>query len=131
MAEKESTAAAGPPSAQTLADDGASKKPMCVIVLGMAGSGKTSFIQRLTADLYAKGKPPYVVNLDPACLEVPYPANVDIRDTVNYKEVMKQYGLGPNGELHQPIDRYWTAKNPFCYSIPTDQSKRQTCLSNT
>jgi len=21
----------------------------------------------------------------------------DIRDTVNYKEIMKQYGLGPNG----------------------------------
>ena len=26
------------------------------------------------------------MNLDPACREVPYPANIDIRDTVNYKQ---------------------------------------------
>lgn len=61
------------------------KKPVCLIVLGMAGSGKTSFVQQLTARLHSKNKPPYVINLDPACKEVPYPANIDIRDTVNYK----------------------------------------------
>lgn len=37
---------------------------------------------------------PYVINLDPACKEVPYPANIDIRDTINYKQVMKNYNLG-------------------------------------
>ena len=42
---------------------------------------------------------PYVVNLDPAVYEIPYPANIDIRDTVKYKEVMKQYALGPNGGI--------------------------------
>merc|ERR1712141_324245 len=78
-------------------------KPVNVIILGMAGSGKTTFVQRLVSHLHTKKardpdvhKPPYVINLDPACHEVPYPANVDIRDTVNYKEVMKQYNLGPN-----------------------------------
>ncbi len=61
--------------------------PTCIIVLGMAGSGKTTFVQRLTAELYRGNKSqPYVVNLDPACREVPYPANIDIRDTVNYKQ---------------------------------------------
>jgi GTPase SAR1 family protein len=30
---------------------------------------------------------------------LPYGANIDIRDTVNYKEVMKQYNLGPNGGI--------------------------------
>ena len=40
--------------------------------LGMAGSGKTTFVQRLTSDLHAAKKPPYVVNLDPACLEVSF-----------------------------------------------------------
>lgn len=65
--------------------------PTCVIVLGMAGSGKTTWVQRVTAHLHSVKRPPYVVNLDPACSEVPYPANVDIRDTVKYKEVMKQY----------------------------------------
>lgn len=61
------------------------KKPVCLIVLGMAGSGKTTFVQQLTCRLHTKNKPPYVINLDPACKEVPYPVNIDIRDTVNYK----------------------------------------------
>ncbi|KAJ8290587.1 hypothetical protein GJAV_G00014920 [Gymnothorax javanicus] len=67
------------------------QKPVCLIVLGMAGSGKTTFVQRLTAHLHGKKNPPYVINLDPAVHEVPFPVNIDIRDTVNYKEVMKQY----------------------------------------
>ncbi|KAL3858202.1 hypothetical protein ACJMK2_012804 [Sinanodonta woodiana] len=62
--------------------------PICIIVLGMAGSGKTTFVQRITAHLHAQKTPPYVINLDPAVHEVPFPANIDIRDTVNYKEVM-------------------------------------------
>jgi len=61
------------------------KKPVCLIVLGMAGSGKTTFVQQLTGLLHMKNKAPYVINLDPACREVPYPVNIDIRDTVNYK----------------------------------------------
>jgi len=109
MAETTSASAASEPQVET---SGAApkdkKKPMCIIVLGMAGSGKTTFIQRLTADLYAKNKPPYVVNLDPACLEVPYPANVDIRDTINYKEVMKQYSLGPNGAIVTALNLFAT-----------------------
>jgi GTPase SAR1 family protein len=40
-----------------------------------------------------------VINLDPAVTHLPYGANIDIRDTVNYKEVMKQYNLGPNGGI--------------------------------
>jgi signal recognition particle GTPase len=66
------------------------KKPTCILVLGMAGSGKTTFVQRINAYLHEKKKNPYTINLDPACHEVRYPCNVDIRDTVNYKEVMKQ-----------------------------------------
>lgn len=34
--------------------------------------------------------PPYILNLDPAVRNLPYEANIDIRDTVDYKEVMKQ-----------------------------------------
>ena len=45
-----------------------------------------SICVRLTSHLYSRGTPPYVMNLDPACREVPYPANIDIRDTVNYKQ---------------------------------------------
>jgi len=71
----------------------------CVLVLGMAGSGKSSFVQRLTAFLHARKSFPYVVNLDPAVAAVHFPANIDIRDTVNYKAVMHDYGLGPNGAI--------------------------------
>jgi hypothetical protein len=46
--------------------------------------------------------------LDPACYEVPYPSNIDIRDTVNYKEVMKQYGLGPNGGIVTSLNLFAT-----------------------
>merc|ERR1719474_1411603 len=74
----------------------------------MAGSGKTTFVQRLTSHLHTKGSPPYVVNLDPACREVPYPANIDIRDTVNYKQVMKQYKLGPNGGIVTSLNLFAT-----------------------
>jgi len=83
-------------------------KPTCIIVLGMAGSGKTSFVQRLTAHLHMKKTPPYVINLDPAVLEVPFPANIDIRDTVNYKEVMKHYQLGPNGGIVTSLNLFAT-----------------------
>ncbi|XP_068975688.1 GPN-loop GTPase 1 [Bombus flavifrons] len=83
------------------------KKPTCIIILGMAGSGKTTFVQRLVSVLYKTGKP-YVINLDPACREVPYPANIDIRDTVNYKEVMKQYSLGPNGGIVTALNLFST-----------------------
>lgn len=54
-------------------------QPVCIIVLGMAGTGKTTLINRLTSHLYSQGSPPYVMNLDPACKEVPYPANIGWR----------------------------------------------------
>lgn len=62
----------------------------------------------LTAYLHARKSPPYVLNLDPAVHNVPYPANVDIRDTVKYKEVMKQYGLGPNGAIMTSLNLFTT-----------------------
>ncbi|KAK1171382.1 GPN-loop GTPase 1 isoform X1 [Acipenser oxyrinchus oxyrinchus] len=89
-------------------EGGQEEKPVCLIVLGMAGSGKTTFVQRLTAHLHYKKSPPYVINLDPAVHEVPFPANIDIRDTVNYKEVMKQYGLGPNGGIVTSLNLFAT-----------------------
>lgn len=56
-------------------DETKTKKPTCIIVLGMAGSGKTTFVRKIVSTLYETGKP-YVINLDPACKEVPYPTNI-------------------------------------------------------
>mgnify|MGYP002634223080 CR=1 FL=1 len=33
----------------------------------------------------------YLINLDPAVLNVKFQANIDIRDSVKYKAVMKEY----------------------------------------
>jgi hypothetical protein len=48
-------------------------------------------MQRINAHLHGKNEPPYVINLDPAVRSIPFDSNIDIRDSVNYKEVMKQY----------------------------------------
>ena len=48
-------------------------------------------MQRLNAEVHARKLPSYVINLDPATATLPYTAQIDIRQTVNYKEVMKQY----------------------------------------
>lgn len=75
----------------------ANPKPVAVVCVGMAGSGKTTFMQRINSYLHSKREPPYIINLDPAVLNVPFESNIDIRDSVKYKEVMKSYSLGPNG----------------------------------
>lgn len=65
----------------------------------IVGSGKTTFIQRINSHLHTKREPPYLINLDPAVRNVPFDSNIDIRDSLNYKEVMKEYNLGPNGGI--------------------------------
>ena len=73
------------------------KKPVTIITIGMAGAGKSTFVQRMNSYLHALDppSPPYILNLDPAVTHVPYEANIDIRDTVDYQEVMKQFVLSP------------------------------------
>ncbi|KAH8345179.1 hypothetical protein KR059_007852 [Drosophila kikkawai] len=92
--------------------EGIREAPVCIIVLGMAGSGKTTFTRSLIQHAQEKFNP-YVVNLDPACREVPYAAHVDIRDTVNYREVMKQYQLGPNGGIVTALNMFTTKMAQF------------------
>jgi hypothetical protein len=65
----------------------------------MAGSGKTTFTESLIKYLVSQGKKTYNINLDPAVLNVKFQSNIDIRDSVNYKAVMKEYQLGPNGAI--------------------------------
>ncbi|PHH86740.1 hypothetical protein CDD83_9818 [Cordyceps sp. RAO-2017] len=85
-----------------------SPPPVAIVCVGMAGSGKTTFMQRINAHLHASRRPPYVINLDPAVLSVPFEPNIDIRDSVNYEEVMRQYGLGPNGGILTSLNLFAT-----------------------
>ncbi|PGH00484.1 hypothetical protein AJ80_09175 [Polytolypa hystricis UAMH7299] len=82
--------------------------PVAVVCVGMAGSGKTTFMQRINSYLHSKQQPPYVMNLDPAVHSVPFESNIDIRDSINYKEVMKQYNLGPNGGILTSLNLFAT-----------------------
>lgn len=52
--------------------------------------------------------PAYCINLDPATLDVPYSPSIDIRDTVDYSQVMQQHQLGPNGAIMTSLNLYAT-----------------------
>jgi GPN-loop GTPase len=102
--------------------------PTCVLIVGMAGSGKTTLLHRLQQpttrttsgnsvnDKETKNYHPiiptaddlYCVNLDPAVLDVSYEVDIDIRDTVNYKSVMKFHKLGPNGAIMTSLNLFST-----------------------
>ena len=86
------------------------KKPMVIITIGMAGAGKSTFVQRINSYLHSQNppSPPYVLNLDPAVTHVPFEPNIDIRDTVNYHEVMKECVGCP------PLCRLWQTSNDSC-----------------
>ncbi|KAI1376989.1 hypothetical protein F4677DRAFT_416990 [Hypoxylon crocopeplum] len=96
------------PTAGAATTTSSSSEPVAIICVGMAGSGKTTFMQRINAHLHGQRDPPYVINLDPAVLNVPFESNIDIRDSVNYKEVMKQYNLGPNGGILTSLNLFST-----------------------
>ena len=102
------SAEAGPSSPPQPSAEG-KKPPVVILCIGMAGSvrmcpmtllladdlhrmqGKTTLMQRLNSHLHSKDTRPYILNLDPAVTHMPYSANIDIRDTVDYKGVMKQW----------------------------------------
>ena len=104
-----------------------------VIVIGMAGSGKSTFVARLASHMakktaaahgeqQAKEKEggadaagasdmptrPYLINIDPAVAGLGYSPNVDIRDTVDYPRVMEEYKLGPNGGILTALNLFTT-----------------------
>ena len=81
-----------------------SKDPLVIIVIGMAGSGKSSFVKKLLEELGQSSRVSdpsrvYAINMDPAVLATNFTPKIDIRDSVDYRKVMKNYKLGPNGAI--------------------------------
>lgn len=70
-----------------------------ILVCGFAGSGKSTFTGSYAKYLQNNGKKVYVMNIDPAVKYLTYEPNLDIRDNVDYKGVMHDYRLGPNGAI--------------------------------
>lgn len=85
-----------------------SRKPVVILVVGMAGTGKTTLVHRMQHYAAEKQIRSYYINLDPAVTHVPYGVNIDIRDTVKYKDVMKTYRLGPNGAIMTCLNLFAT-----------------------
>jgi GPN-loop GTPase len=81
---------------------------MNLIILGMAGSGKTTFVKKLEEEIANKDKESYIINMDPAVHDTLYEPNLDIRDTIKYKDVMISNGLGPNGAIMTCLNLFAT-----------------------
>ncbi len=74
---------------------------MNVIVVGPAGSGKSTFIKNFSN--YLKDYDVKVVNLDPASDPI-YRVDRDIREFVKTEDVMREYRLGINGALLKSME---------------------------
>ncbi len=72
-----------------------------VIVLGTAGSGKTTFTAKYSEWLKERFSPfkSRTINLDPGALNLPYDPDFDVREIISVNELMEKEGLGPNGAL--------------------------------
>ncbi len=68
-----------------------------IYALGTAGSGKSTFIAALAGWMEEKGFNYSVVNLDPGAEDIPYEADIDIREWFTLPQIMKEHNLGPNG----------------------------------
>ncbi len=69
-----------------------------IVVVGPAGSGKSTITKFLVDLANNRGPRAIAVNLDPAAEELPYDPHVDVREHVDVKDFMRK-GLGPNGAL--------------------------------
>ncbi len=75
-----------------------------VFLVGTAGSGKSLLAAALEKWLVDTEISTTVVNLDPGVDAPPYTSDVDIREYVDYGEVITKFGLGPNGALVASMD---------------------------
>ncbi|KAG2531835.1 hypothetical protein BBO99_00000839 [Phytophthora kernoviae] len=71
----------------------------CQMVMGPAGTGKSTYCNNMHEFCAASGRMTYVVNLDPAADNFEYPVAFDIRDLISVEDVMEELGYGPNGGL--------------------------------
>ncbi|KAF0975874.1 hypothetical protein FDP41_005201 [Naegleria fowleri] len=69
------------------------------LVIGPAGSGKSTYCQTIQEHANSTKRVIHVVNLDPAAEEFKYQCAFDIRDLITLEDVMEEFQLGPNGGL--------------------------------
>ncbi|KAG6418027.1 hypothetical protein SASPL_120225 [Salvia splendens] len=74
------------------------------LVIGPAGSGKSTYCSSLSQHCETIGRSINIVNLDPAAENFNYPVAMDIRELISLEDVMEELGLGPNGGLIYCMD---------------------------
>lgn len=69
------------------------------IVMGPAGSGKSTYCQAMQEHCAVQGLSLHIGNCDPAAEHFHYSPTFDVRELVQVEEVMEELQLGPNGAL--------------------------------
>lgn len=69
------------------------------VLIGPAGSGKSTYIHRVSKHFETIQRVIHCVNLDPAADVLLYEPDIDIRTIINVKDVMQKMNYGPNGAL--------------------------------
>eukprot|EP00352_Strombidinopsis_acuminata_P003937 CAMPEP_0176382968 /NCGR_PEP_ID=MMETSP0126-20121128/33109_1 /TAXON_ID=141414 ORGANISM="Strombidinopsis acuminatum, Strain SPMC142" /NCGR_SAMPLE_ID=MMETSP0126 /ASSEMBLY_ACC=CAM_ASM_000229 /LENGTH=100 /DNA_ID=CAMNT_0017747717 /DNA_START=8 /DNA_END=310 /DNA_ORIENTATION=- len=69
------------------------------LVIGPAGSGKSTFCHVLQETGEVMNRTFKVCNLDPAAEVFKYKCDIDIRDLISLDDAMEYEGYGPNGGL--------------------------------
>ncbi|MCI4464971.1 MAG: ATP/GTP-binding protein [Thermoproteus sp.] len=77
---------------------------LVVFFVGTAGSGKSTLVSALYNWMDEQGYDVAVVNLDPAAEYLPYVPDVDIRERINARKIMRQFKLGPNASIIASVD---------------------------
>lgn len=73
--------------------------PYAQLVVGPAGSGKSTYCFNIHQHCASLGRTVHVINLDPAADEFRYPVTADVRELISLDDVMEEEELGPNGAL--------------------------------
>ena len=75
-----------------------------IFFIGTAGSGKSTLVSALYNWLDDQGYDVGLVNLDPAAEYLPYIPDIDIRNRISARKIMKQFKLGPNASIIAAVD---------------------------
>ena len=84
------------------------------LVIGPAGSGKSTFCTTIQEYCQLSHRTVHVVNLDPAAETFKYEPTLDIRDLVSLDDVMEELDLGPNGGLVYCME-YLASEPSICF----------------